>query len=110
MPVVLEFAEFDGAASCGSAASAYFEDNGIGLWGGATAGSVASAEFSDVSLLLYGSAACGSTLSSEFGEDIVLSLGEFYGSASVGAWCKGRVFLDPYVPGLSRYLPEGRSS
>lgn len=107
---VLEFAEFDGAAACGVAASAYFEDNGLGIWGGATAGSVASAEFSDISLPFHGSAVCGSAFASEFGEDVVLSLAEFYGSASVGALCKGRMFIDPYVPGLSRYLPEGQSS
>lgn len=110
MPVVLQFAQFDSAAICGASASSSITDIGLGVWAAGIGGGSASATIEDVALLVYGVSECGAVAASEFGEDIVFSLSEFYGAASVGALCKGRMFIDPSAPVFNRYLPEGQSS
>lgn len=95
---------------CGASASASITDIGIGVWLTCAAGVSASAYIEDVALLIYGAPACGGVATSSFEEEAAYTLTEFYGATVIGSSSKARMFIDPYVPGLSRFLPEGQSS
>lgn len=100
-----------GEAACGATAIATMtDDTGLAVWGDSVCGATAIAEIEDIALLMYGEAACGATAIAEIEEDIIFIDAPMYGEAVCGVTGTMRLFLDPYVPGLSRFLPEGQSS